>query len=51
MTTTIKKRRVVIAKIEVNEYVNFSPIEIRLPSHATKITGVMVTARVKTWGP
>ena len=46
---TIKKRKVIITKVILDKYVNFLPLEIRLPAHVKKITGVLATATIQEW--
>lgn len=47
MIVTKTKRRIIIAKLEVEKLERFKPFEIRLPANVTKVTGILVTASAK----
>jgi hypothetical protein len=47
MIITKVKRKYNIVKVEVANLERFKPIEIRLPSNMTRITGLLVTTSVK----
>jgi hypothetical protein len=44
MIITKTKRKIIIAKLEINKLERFKPFEIRLPANTKKITGIVVTA-------
>ncbi|MBX2956301.1 MAG: hypothetical protein KF846_09100 [Cyclobacteriaceae bacterium] len=50
MIITKTKRRIIIAKLEVNKLERFKPFEIRLPANVKKVTGILVTTSA-TWEP
>jgi hypothetical protein len=43
IVTKVKRKRMVV-KVEIRQHERFKPIEIRLPSNVTRITGIVVTA-------
>ena len=50
MIVTKAKRRIIIAKMEIEKFERFKPFEIRLPANVTKVTGIAVTTSAK-WEP
>jgi hypothetical protein len=47
MIITKTKRKVIITRIEVDKLERFKPFDIRIPSNATRITRILVTASEK----
>ena len=47
MIVTKTKRRLIIAKLEVNKLERFKPFEIRLPANVKRVTGIAVTTSSK----
>jgi len=50
MIITKTKRRIIIAKLEIDRHERFMPFEIRLPANVKKVTGIAVTTSAK-WEP
>ena len=48
MITTRIKRKIIVTKIEINQFERFKPFEIKLPANVKKVTGILVTASA-TW--
>ena len=48
MIITRVKRKYAIVRVEITKLERFKPIEIRLPSNITRITGLRVTASAWT---
>jgi hypothetical protein len=47
MIITKTKRRIIVARLEVDKLERFKPFEIRLPANVKKVTGILVTATAK----
>ena len=50
MIVTKTKRRIIMTKLEINQFERFKPFEIRLPANVKKVTGIGVTTSGK-WEP
>jgi hypothetical protein len=47
MITTKTRRKIIVAKFDIESFERFKPFDIKLPANVKKVTGILVTASQK----
>jgi hypothetical protein len=49
MTEELKKKKILVTHVKVNNDEFVKTFEIRLPAHVKKVTGIMITSNTTRW--